>query len=223
MIEQAIFEAGGVRLTLLTPPAAYWASQRTLFLSDVHLGKTTAYRSSGIPVPDSILEDLQRLSNVIETSGACRVVVLGDLVHSQDGLTEALVETVADWRRTHKHVELALVPGNHDSVDHETLAYWRVHVLPEVHQEGPFVLRHDPAAVDGDPVPAGYLLSGHIHPGVSFTGRAHQHMRLPCFVMGQHRAILPAFGSFTGSGRFDVQHGDRIFAIAGEKVVEVGC
>ena len=220
MTATAYCDIGDVRLALVSPPAAYWAAQRTLFLSDVHLGKTTAYRASGVPVPDCLHEDLQRLSDVIDLTGACRLVVLGDLVHSQDGLTDPLLEAVAQWRRAYENVEMALVPGNHDAVDHETLEYWRFHVLPEVHSEGPFVLRHDPAT-DGASTPDGYLISGHIHPGVSLRGRARQHLRLPCFVMGRHRAILPAFGTFTGNGRFDREPGDRVFALAGKKVVEV--
>jgi metallophosphoesterase superfamily enzyme len=65
-----------------------------------------------------------------------------------------------------------------------------------------------------------YLVSGHIHPGVSLTGAARQHLRLPCFVIGTTRAILPAFGQFTGNGRFPAQAGDRVFVVAGKSVME---
>ena len=46
-------------------------------------------------------------------------------------------------------------------------------------------------------------------------------MRLPAFVFGSSRGVLPAFGSFTGTGMYQYETGDRLFAIAGDEVVAV--
>ena len=63
---------------------------------------------------------------------------------------------------------------------------------------------------------SGYALCGHIHPGVRLYGTGEQSARLPCFVLGARRAILPAFGRFTGLADIAPSPGDRVVAIAGE-------
>jgi metallophosphoesterase superfamily enzyme len=50
-------------------------------------------------------------------------------------------------------------------------------------------------------------------------GRGKQSLRLPAFVFGPHRGILPAFSSFTGGGMYEMQTGDRQYAIAGDEIV----
>jgi metallophosphoesterase superfamily enzyme len=46
-------------------------------------------------------------------------------------------------------------------------------------------------------------------------------LRLPCFVVGPHRMILPSFGSFTGGHVVRPEAGDRIFVTSGEAVHSV--
>ena len=79
---------------------------------------------------------------------------------------------------------------------------------------GPFVGVHEPI-VRTD----GYVLCGHLHPNVTVRGRGRQSLRLPAFVFGAARGVLPAFSSFTGGGMYQREAGDRVFAIAGDEVV----
>jgi metallophosphoesterase superfamily enzyme len=64
----------------------------------------------------------------------------------------------------------------------------------------------------------GYALAGHVHPAVRIAGAGLQSERLPCFVVGRQRAILPAFGSFTGSATQTWAKDDAIVAIAEERL-----
>jgi metallophosphoesterase superfamily enzyme len=66
----------------------------------------------------------------------------------------------------------------------------------------------------------GYALCGHVHPGVRIWG-AGESARLPCFVIGRERAILPAFGRFTGMADIVRVQSDRIVAIAGDALFEL--
>ncbi|HEY3532406.1 MAG TPA: DEAD/DEAH box helicase, partial [Casimicrobiaceae bacterium] len=66
----------------------------------------------------------------------------------------------------------------------------------------------------------GYALCGHVHPGVLIEGDDDS-ARLPCFVLGPRRAILPAFGRFTGLAEIAPANGDRIVAIAGRALFEL--
>jgi metallophosphoesterase superfamily enzyme len=45
--------------------------------------------------------------------------------------------------------------------------------------------------------------------------------RLPCFVVGRSRAILPAFGRFTGLATHAWSRDERVIAIAGPRLFEV--
>jgi metallophosphoesterase superfamily enzyme len=54
---------------------------------------------------------------------------------------------------------------------------------------------------------------------VTVRGRGRQTLRLPAFVFGPRRGVLPAFSSFTGGGMYERQTGDRLYAIAGDEVV----
>jgi metallophosphoesterase superfamily enzyme len=47
-------------------------------------------------------------------------------------------------------------------------------------------------------------------------------LRLPCFVVGPRRMILPSFGSFTGGFVITREPGDAVYVSSGEAVHSVG-
>ena len=51
---------------------------------------------------------------------------------------------------------------------------------------------------------------------------ARQRERLACFLFGEEVALLPAFGSFTGSAPVYPEPGDRAFVVADGEVLAVG-
>jgi hypothetical protein len=53
------------------------------------------------------------------------------------------------------------------------------------------------------------------------AGPALQRERLPCFWLTPRGAVLPAFGSFTGSASVVPEPEDRIFVVAGQEVIGV--
>jgi hypothetical protein len=48
-----------------------------------------------------------------------------------------------------------------------------------------------------------------------------QRETLPCFLIGQTSALIPAFGSFTGCGTVEPGAGDRAFVTVEGEVLEV--
>jgi metallophosphoesterase superfamily enzyme len=60
-----------------------------------------------------------------------------------------------------------------------------------------------------------------VHPGIVLADRALFRERLPCFVVGDRVAVLPAFGSFTGLGLMSPEPGARVFVVADSEVVPV--
>lgn len=202
-------------LALLPQKAVFFEDYRMLLIADLHLGKVNHFRRSGIAVPTSInTKNLESLIALIQQLDPKRVIFLGDLFHSHyNDEWEALGQVV----RHFSTCQFELVRGNHDIMS--ALQYERCHL--QVHEQlelGSFLLTHEPM----DKIPSGrYNIYGHIHPGVRLLGKGRQSITLPCFYFGQHQAIIPAFGSFTGYVRIPVRKKDKVFVIADQKVIEM--
>ena len=202
---------GGERITLHAERALHWPRERTVFVADVHLGKAATFRANGVPLPrGSTAADLARLSRLLERTAATRLVVLGDFLHAKAGRVDALGERFTAWRRHHAATDVVLVRGNHDARAGDPPPAWSVRCVEEPFALPPFLACHKSSAP-----PTGYALCGHLHPGVRVHGAGEQSARLPCFVIGARRAILPAFGRFTGLAEFPRDPAERIVVVAG--------
>ncbi len=208
----------GERVWLYAERALFWPAGRTLFIADVHLGKTAAFRAGGIALPGgATAANLARLTRLVAATRAEALVVLGDLIHAAAGRTAALQHAVGTWRDDHRELAITLVRGNHDDRAGDPPAAWRIGTVSGPEPAPPFLLCHEPPGAGAGGL-FGYALAGHVHPAVRIAGAGLQRERLPCFVLGPHRAILPAFGSFTGSAAQGWSHDDTIIAIAEQRL-----
>ena len=208
-------EVAGEAVVLLPHRAAYWPARRTLLVADVHLDKCEGMREFGMPVPRAVFdEQVSRLDAAVRLTGAARLLVLGDLLHGPAGLTPAMVECFAAWRAACP-VEFGLVPGNHDRGLEVVRGAWGMEVLPAVYDEGPFRFQHVPEAAAGR-----YVWAGHLHPAVTLRS-ASDSLKLACFCVGLGVAVLPAFSTFTAGGPVGKRRGERVFGVAGERVIEL--
>jgi len=210
-------ELAGETLTLLSERAAYWHRESALLVADPHWGKAAAFRAGGIPVPSGTTgEAIERLDSLIQRTSARKVVFLGDLLHAKPGRSKEMFSALETWRRTRSDVEVTLVRGNHDRRAGDPPPELRFDCVDAPYRMSPFVFAHHPIAH-----PDGYVIAGHVHPGIRLYGPARQRERLPCFVFGSAVAILPAFGDFTGLGDIDPDEWERIYAIADCAVILV--
>jgi DNA ligase-associated metallophosphoesterase len=207
----------GEEMRLLAQRAAYWPRKQTLLIADPHFGKAAAFRAGGVPVPrGTTTENLRRLDDAIRATGARRIVFLGDFLHAREGRAPETLRTLNDWRATHAATDMLLVRGNHDARAGDPPRELAIRCENGPLSEAPFVFAHHPVASD-----SGYVLAGHIHPGVRLHGAGRQHERLPCFWFGDRTAVLPAFGEFTGLATVDVLEGDRVWVVAENEVLQV--
>lgn len=207
----------GEDVVMLPERALYWPRTGSLFIADLHWGKAATLRSAAIALPGgTTTDDLARLSAVIERTGAGRVAVLGDLLHARAGRAPQTLAAITAWRARHPELELLLVRGNHDRHAGDPAADLGFECVDAPFGLGPFELRHVPATTGN-----GYVLAGHLHPGVVLNGPARQRIQLPCFWFGYGGAVLPAFGSVTGSARITPLAGDRVFAVAEGEILAV--
>lgn len=218
-------EVSGELLQLLPMRAVYWPRKQALIVADVHLGKAATFQHFGVPVPDgmaqgSTRDDLARLSAALAQTQAQSLFILGDLLHAAKGRAEHVLDLTRAWREGYRDVAMTLVRGNHDSRAGDPPADWRIDCVDEPLVQAPFVLCHHPGAGAGAGVGQnGYEIAGHLHPGVTLTGRGRQRERLAGFIFGERAALLPAFGSFTGLASVPKNANDRVFVVADDKVL----
>lgn len=206
----AELEVCGERLVLRADRVLVWPRANAVVIADPHFGKAEAFRAAGVPVPGDSAEPLLRLGAALDAAAAERLIVLGDFWHSRDGVTPRTCTELAEWRAARPGLTIDLVRGNHDRAGPPPDGWgaW----LPDM-VDPPFVFSHYPDASE-----AGYVLAGHLHPGVAL-GR--ERLRLPCFWFGPRVGVLPAFGAFTGAAAVPARRGDRVFAVAGDELVDV--
>jgi DNA ligase-associated metallophosphoesterase len=210
-------EVRGERLTLLPERALLWQRENALLVADPHWGKAATFRAGGIPVPSgTTLEAIDRLESLVSRTHAERVIFLGDLLHAKAGRSQEMFSALEAWRRKRPALDVMLVRGNHDRRAGDPPSELCFECVDAPFPMLPFILAHHPSVH-----PDGYVLSGHVHPGIRLYGPARQRERLPCFVFAREFAILPAFGDFTGLGDVEPADGDQIFAIADDRVLAI--
>jgi DNA ligase-associated metallophosphoesterase len=209
-------ELAGERVLLLPQKALFWPRAQMLLIADIHFGKAASFRALGIPVPrGTTTENLASLDALIASHDVQHIVFLGDFLHAKAAHASSTLRAMLAWRARHESLQLTLVRGNHDRHAGDPSAQLRVDMADEPYTVGPFSFCHHPDL----PAP-GYVLAGHVHP-VYRLSSGWESLRLPCFVLGAQRAILPSFGAFTGGHVIAPQPGDRIFVTAEELIFPI--
>ena len=204
-------------LLLMAERCAFWRERRILLVADPHFGKAAAFRAGGIPVPSgTTIETVSRLQLAASRSGAGQIIFLGDFLHARSGRSDETLSALEEWRRANAAIGLTLVRGNHDRHAGDPPRELEIECVDAPYALHPFVLAHYPSSsVDG------YVLAGHVHPGVRLYGRGGQRERLPCFVIGEDYAVLPAFGEFTGLAEIDPPPAADVYVLAGEEIIKI--
>lgn len=207
-------EAAGESLLCISDRALVWPAERTLFVADVHLGKAASFRAAGTPVPSGhSAHDLDRLTLLIDHHDIQRVVILGDLVHTQTSYTTALDRRFRDFRARHNAVEMLLVRGNHDLHAGDAPPEWGLQIVAEPFSLGPFACCHEPDAADS----GRYELAGHLHPALHLQ-TSRESLTLPCFWRRAGGMVLPAFGSLTGKYAVRLKSDESAIVVAGTQL-----
>lgn len=203
-------------LLLLPEKAIFWAEEQMLIIADVHLGKVGHFRKAGIAIPKRMeQDDLAMVSDLIQEYEPLSIVFLGDLFHSEMNNDW---DWLVLWRSLHKTIRLVLVRGNHDILNDSFYTDLEFD-LHDTLNHGPFLFSHEPLKANALQEQDHYVVSGHIHPGVTLQGGGRQLLTLPCFHFGHRQALLPAFGKFTGKVCVKHAKSDHIFAVLKNKVI----
>lgn len=194
--------------------ALFHRSDRWLAVADTHFGFSEAMCRAGALFPlwgNATLA--ARLEALCLDYRPATLILLGDLVHGRVG-RESLAEFI---RHLESLVpELVLIRGNHDRCS-------AVRSLPLVDswQTGSFFFHHGHLELSAPPDTT--EVTGHWHPAVSFQDGAGLSLKLPAFVQGPRRWILPAFSPWAGGMTWkpDPSRSERRWVCSPKRVFEV--
>ena len=192
LAESTIAETSAVHIAGITlhadlSGALYWEEQRLLVVSDLHLEKGSSYATRGVLLPPyDTIATLGRLGAVIARHDPRTVIALGDSFHDRaahDRMSPPNREVLGALQLRRDWIWIS---GNHDPELPSDLGGT---VAAEV-AIGPITFRHEPTGAQGE-------IAGHLHPKarVSTRGRAVERR---CFASDGARAVMPAFGAYTG-------------------------
>jgi DNA ligase-associated metallophosphoesterase len=205
LTREGLVKLAGAAVRLDASGVLHWPEEELLVVSDLHFekGSSQAFRGRFMP-PYDTRATLAALGEAIHRLKPARVIALGDSFH--DGEAEGRLNP-ADTERLAAlvgSVDWIWVAGNHDPVPPAGIGGRQ---LEEV-AIGPLLFRHEP--MRGRAVGE---VAGHLHPAAK-VGRGRT-VRRRAFVSDGTRAILPAFGAYTGglnvldpafAGLFDRSH-----------------
>jgi DNA ligase-associated metallophosphoesterase len=210
-------ELAGEQLIVDAQRALVWPAEATVFLADLHLGKSDMFRRAGIPIPEgNTTADLERIESLVQRYQLKRVVLLGDFLHGRSVAEAAYARSFAAWRHSRADLNFVVIAGNHDRFDAFRSAHWNVSWQREGARIGPFICRHHPQSS-----PEGYVLAGHVHPVMFLYGSARERLRVPVLWLRDAHAVLPSFGSFTGGAEVVPSESENAYAFAADRVWRV--
>lgn len=203
-------------IVLLPGRAAFLPKTSTVVCSDIHLGKAATFRHAGMAIPEgSAQHDLQRLTGIVQTCGAQRLLITGDLFHARSGCTQQVLDEFSAFceqvRQSHD-TRIVLVLGNHEQSLGKKFRPHEIGInrCEEEIIEPPFRFIHDHQS-HFDAQPDSFTIAGHVHPTVTIKGTSGDRLTCRCFVTTGTTLTLPAFGSFTGGHKIRPSDGTRVW------------
>ncbi|MEM7241040.1 MAG: ligase-associated DNA damage response endonuclease PdeM [Pseudomonadota bacterium] len=182
------FKLGQAQLEALETGCLWWAGERLLCVSDMHLGKASRFarRTGGLLPPFETHETLARLAQEIARFDPETVICLGDSFDDLQALDEVEETDLKSLMALMAGREWIWIEGNHEAGPTEISG---THLKEYARRD--IVFRH---IYHPDDAPQ---ISGHYHPkGRLSAGAAGR--SAPCFVLDKAHMIMPAFGTYTG-------------------------
>lgn len=179
----------GEAARLLPSGALVLEAHSALVVADLHLEKGSAFAARGQLLPPlDTRETLRRLAADVAAQRPGAVLFLGDAFHDRLASRRMSAEDRGALEALALGADLVWITGNHDPEPDRDLPG---EAADEVRM-GDLALRHEPrhGASPGE-------LAGHLHPCARIaTPRGS--VRRRCLVTDGERAVLPAYGAFTG-------------------------
>jgi hypothetical protein len=167
--------------------ALFWEDERLLVVSDLHLEKGSSFARRGVLLPPfDTAATLAQLGAVIARHDPRTVIALGDSFHDRDAHERLSRDDRDALSALQSRRDWIWISGNHDPALPRDLGG----VVADEVAIGPIVFRHEPTGAAGE-------IAGHLHPKARVSTRGRSVERR-CFASDGERAVMPAFGAYTG-------------------------
>ena len=173
-----------IELQLLAQRAVFWPAAQTVFIADVHIGRPLSHQQNPTQVLVSVLA---RLGQLLDTTKALHLYVLGDLFHMRKQYLAEYIDPFTLWRHRYAHVDFTLIRGNHERSMGDPPARCGLRCVNPGIQHRDITLLHEPRQ------PLGFTMMGHLHPSILVTNKRAHSIAAACFVWHPQYLILPAF------------------------------
>lgn len=180
-------DIAGVTLIADLSGTLFWDEQRLLVVSDLHLEKGSSFATRGVLLPPyDTAATLTRLATVIMRHDPRVVIALGDSFHDRSAHERLSASDREMLVRLQARRDWIWISGNHDPALPSNLGGV---VATEV-AIGQIAFRHEPTGATGE-------IAGHLHPKARVSTRGRS-LERRCFACDGERAVMPAFGAYTG-------------------------
>jgi DNA ligase-associated metallophosphoesterase len=180
-------EIAGVTLVADLSGALFWEDERLLVVSDLHLEKGSSFATRGVLLPPyDTVATLGRLASVIARHDPRTVIALGDSFHDRDAHERLSAPDRDALSAMQARRDWIWIAGNHDPALPSDLGG----VVASEVAIGGIAFRHEPTGASGE-------IAGHLHPKARVATRGRS-MERRCFASDGARAVMPAFGAYTG-------------------------
>jgi DNA ligase-associated metallophosphoesterase len=187
VVPNSILEIAGVSILADLSGALFWQEQRLLVVSDLHLEKGSSFAARGVLLPPyDTVATLGRLAAVIARHDPRMVIALGDSFHDRDAHERLSASDREALSAMQARRDWIWISGNHDPALPSDLGG----VVASDVAIGPIAFRHEPTGAAGE-------IAGHLHPKARVATRGRS-MERRCFASDGERAVMPAFGAYTG-------------------------
>ena len=173
-------------LKFVTGEPALLLPDKTLVISDLHIGIEYRYMKSGIKVPSQSGKILERIEKLIRKTVAKKLVILGDIKHKVPGTSfQEEKEIPVLFHRLLEITSVEIAPGNHDD---------RIkRILPDkvmVHPSTGFAigdawLCHGHAWPGKEFLETDHIVTGHNHASIELRDKLGYRWKDPVWVRGE--------------------------------------
>ncbi|MFH1444905.1 MAG: metallophosphoesterase [Nanoarchaeota archaeon] len=96
-------------------PALFLEKEKTLIVTDLHIGIEYEFYRNGVKIPSQTEKMLERIEQLLKQTSAEKLIILGDLKHKVPGSSFQEEREIPHFLRQLKRLtKIEIVPGNHD-------------------------------------------------------------------------------------------------------------
>ncbi|MCJ7478809.1 MAG: metallophosphoesterase [Candidatus Nanohaloarchaeota archaeon QJJ-7] len=217
--------------TVESYPAIYDPEADAAVVSDLHLGLESLMAEGGVFMPKFQLKEMKEdLEELLEQTGAEKLIVLGDVKHEFSETSKGEKEEVQELLDflSDRVEEVLLVKGNHDNY-----LIYAVEDYDHVELEDRFVLEdalyiHGHELVeDLETFDASYVVIGHEHPALALKDEVGVKEKLPAFLYGEmddgrELLVLPAFSKLADGSQVNQVSEEELMSPFLKQKIDIG-